>query len=244
MRLENDTRSATTLHATLIQPFTLMASVAPTQGAIIIWAFVETLLYQLCVCSADMSRNEFPTIIAFLLGMTSMITASAIDQVLQASVSLLAASLRNAFERVIDVRISEAIRTEREVHDNDHRQRREMLFRKLTRALDDILPCCPDPWLQLEKSKRPTFMAGRNIDRAVSILDALRVDEKATDRLSTMKYWLLRVSETLAHYNYRATSETDEQLTGTLQPEIEAFLTEPFYDEVLQMDIVPRDLTS
>ncbi|KAK5683526.1 hypothetical protein LTS10_005059 [Elasticomyces elasticus] len=243
MRLQNDTTSATTLHATLIQPFTLTASVAPTQGAIIIWAFVETLLYQLCVCSADMSRNDFPTMIAFLLGMTSMIAASAIDQILQTSVSLLTASLKSAFERIHDLRINEAIHTQREIHDNDHRQRRKMLFRKLTRALDYVLPCCPDPWLQLETTERYTFQAGRNIDRAVSILDALGVDEKSTNRPGTMKYWLLKVSEFIACHNYGATSETDKQLSGILEPVIEAFLSESFHDEVLQSDIVLRDLT-
>ncbi|KAK4888075.1 hypothetical protein LTR27_012988 [Elasticomyces elasticus] len=240
MRLQNDTTSATTLHATLIQPFTLTASVAPTQGAIIIWAFVETLLYQLCICSADMSRNEFPTIIAFLLGMTSTIAAFAIDQVLQASVSLLVASLRNAFERIIDLRISEAISAEREIHDNEHRQRRKMLLQRLTRTLDRILSCFPDPWL-LEDLKH-TYRAARNIDRALTILDALQVDEESTDRLGSTKYWLQSVGDVLACDKYLATPHAKKELRKLL-PVIEVTLSEAFHDESSEMDVILREFT-
>ncbi|KAK3645583.1 hypothetical protein LTR56_009023 [Elasticomyces elasticus] len=220
MRLENNTRSTTTSHATLLQPSTLTASVNHTQSAIIIGTVVLILLYQLCMGFADMSRNDFSTILALLLSMTSMIAASAIDQVLQAAVSLLAASLRNAFERIIDVRISEAIRIEREIHDEEHRQRH--------------------PWL-LEGSKH-IYRAARNIDRALTILDALQVDEESTDRLGSTKYWLQSVGDILACDKYLATPHAKKELRKLL-PEIEATLSEAFHDEVSGTDIILREFT-
>ncbi|KAK6409790.1 hypothetical protein LTR81_015974 [Elasticomyces elasticus] len=240
MRLENNTRSTTTSHATLLQPSTLTASVNHTQSAIIIGTVVLILLYQLCMGFADMSRNDFSTILALLLSMTSMIAASAIDQVLQAAVSLLAASLRNAFERIIDVRISEAIRIEREIHDEEHRQRRKMLLQRLTRTLDRILSCFPDPWL-LEGSKH-IYRAARNIDRALTILDALQVDEESTDRLGSTKYWLQSVGDILACDKYLATPHAKKELRKLL-PEIEATLSEAFHDEVSGTDIILREFT-
>ncbi|KAK5695344.1 hypothetical protein LTR97_008850 [Elasticomyces elasticus] len=240
MRLENNTKSATTSHATLLQPSDPTTSVNHTQSAIIIGTVVLILLYQLCIRSADMSRNDFSTIIALLLSMTFMLAASAINQVLQAAVLLLAARLRNAFERIIDVRISEAIRTERELHDSEHRQRRKMLLQRLTRTLDRILSCFPDPWL-LEGLKH-TYRAARNIDRALTILDALQVDEESTDRLGSTKYWLQSVGDILACDKYLATPVAKKELMKLL-PVIEVTLSEAFHDEALELDIILREFT-
>ncbi|KAK5685636.1 hypothetical protein LTR17_027060 [Elasticomyces elasticus] len=228
------------LYAILLHLFTLTTAVATTPSAISMGAFIDTLLCQLCTGSTDLARDNFPGLLTCLLCMVSTCFAVAIDQTLQVSVSWLVSWLREDFDCIVEPRVNKAMRTDRTMQDNEHRQHHKVLLQKLAEALDDIQSFCLNPYL-LEGS-RYRFRIARDLDRAVSILDTLRVDERDMDPLASMKYWIQHASCTLACYNCRATGETYEELTATLQPVIDTFWSRAFNDKVLDLDVVLRDL--